>query len=128
LRNEPLEDVDNRFKKRLFDIIFSSLVILFILSWLFPLLAVIIKLQSPGPVLFKQMRNGRNNEIFWCYKFRSMKVNADSDSRQASKDDSRITPIGRFMRRTSLDELPQFFNVLYGNMSIAGPQIGRAHV
>jgi len=122
LRNEPLEDVDNRFKKRLFDIIFSSLVILFILSWLFPLLAVIIKLQSPGPVLFKQMRNGRNNEIFWCYKFRSMKVNADSDSRQASKDDSRITPIGRFMRRTSLDELPQFFNVLYGNMSIAGPR------
>lgn len=122
LRSEPLEVVDNRFKKRLFDIAFSSIVIVFVLSWVFPLLAIIIKCQSRGPVLFKQKRTGRNNETFWCYKFRSMRINADSDLRQASKTDDRVTPIGRFMRRTSLDELPQFFNVLEGSMSVAGPR------
>jgi Undecaprenyl-phosphate glucose phosphotransferase len=122
LRQEPLEDVGNRFKKRLFDLVFSSLVILFILSWLYPLLALLIKLQSPGPVLFKQLRSGRNDEPFWCYKFRSMRINQDSDRKQASKSDDRITPIGRFLRKSSLDEMPQFFNVFLGNMSVVGPR------
>jgi Undecaprenyl-phosphate glucose phosphotransferase len=122
LRKEPLEEIGNRFKKRLFDVMFSGLVILFILSWLYPLLAFFIKLQSPGPVLFKQLRSGRNDEPFWCYKFRSMKVNAVSDKKQATKDDDRITPIGKFLRRTSLDEMPQFFNVFLGNMSVVGPR------
>ncbi|WP_285009739.1 undecaprenyl-phosphate glucose phosphotransferase [Pedobacter faecalis] len=122
LRNEPLEIMGNRFKKRAFDVIFSGLVIVFIMSWLYPIIAILIKLQSPGPVLFKQLRSGRNDEPFWCYKFRSMKVNKDSDKKQATKDDDRITPIGRFLRKTSLDELPQFFNVFYGSMSVVGPR------
>ncbi|RXF69426.1 undecaprenyl-phosphate glucose phosphotransferase [Arcticibacter tournemirensis] len=122
LNTEPLEEMHNRFLKRLFDITFSLGVLVLIFSWLYPLLAVLIKLQGPGPVFFKQLRSGRNNESFWCYKFRSMKVNGDSDSRQASKNDSRVTPIGRFLRKSSLDELPQFLNVLMGNMSIVGPR------
>lgn len=125
MRHDPLEEIENRFKKRIFDIIFSSLVIVFVLSWLFPIIGIIIKLQSPGPILFKQKRDGRNNQTFLCFKFRSMKVNQESDTKQATKDDDRITPIGRFLRRTSLDELPQFFNVLLGDMSVVGP---RPHV
>ena len=122
LRHEPLEEISNRFKKRAFDVIFSSLVIVFVLSWLYPLIAILIKTQSRGPVLFKQLRSGRNDESFWCYKFRSMKVNKDSDQKQATKDDDRITPIGRFLRKTSLDEMPQFFNVFLGHMSVVGPR------
>jgi exopolysaccharide biosynthesis polyprenyl glycosylphosphotransferase len=122
LRKEPLKNIDNRFKKRVFDIIFSSFVIVFVLSWLYPILAIIIKLQSPGPVLFKQLRSGRDNVPFWCFKFRSMKCNDASDKRQATRDDDRVTKIGKFMRRTSLDELPQFFNVLLGDMSVMGPR------
>ena len=122
LRKEPLESVSNRFKKRAFDIIFSLGVIIFLMSWLYPLIAILIKLQSKGPVLFKQQRSGRNDEPFWCYKFRSMRVNNDSDKKQATKDDNRITPIGKFLRKSSLDELPQFFNVLLGNMSVVGPR------
>ena len=121
-RTEPLESIENRFKKRLFDILVSSAVIVFILSWLYPILAIIIKLQSPGPVLFKQLRSGRDNKPFWCYKFRSMRMNSESDKRQASMGDDRITSIGRFMRRTNLDEFPQFFNVLFGYMSVIGPR------
>ena len=122
LRKEPLESVSNRFKKRAFDIVFSLGVIIFLMSWLYPLIAILIKLQSKGPVLFKQQRSGRNDEPFWCYKFRSMRVNNDSDKKQATKDDNRITPIGKFLRKSSLDELPQFFNVLLGNMSVVGPR------
>lgn len=122
LREEPLENVNARFKKRLFDILFSLAVIILVLSWLYPLIALLIKWQSPGPVLFKQLRSGRDNRPFWCYKFRSMRVNQESDLRQASRDDDRITPIGRFLRKTSLDELPQFFNVLKGEMSVVGPR------
>jgi Undecaprenyl-phosphate glucose phosphotransferase len=122
LRKEPLESVSNRFKKRAFDVVFSLGVIIFLMSWLYPLIAILIKLQSKGPVLFKQQRSGRNDEPFWCYKFRSMKVNNDSDKKQATKDDNRITPIGKFLRKSSLDELPQFFNVLLGNMSVVGPR------
>jgi putative colanic acid biosynthesis UDP-glucose lipid carrier transferase len=121
-RCEPLEKIENRFKKRVFDIVISLGVILFIFSWLFPILAIIIKTQSSGPIFFKQLRSGRDNKPFWCYKFRSMHVNGDSDRCQAINGDKRITPIGRFMRRTSLDELPQFFNVLLGNMSVIGPR------
>ena len=122
LRHEPLEKMGNRFKKRLFDVVFSSLVILLILSWLYPLLALLIKLQGKGPVIFKQLRSGRNDKPFWCYKFRSMRLNEASDKQQASKNDDRITPIGKFLRRTSLDELPQFLNVLMGEMSVVGPR------
>ncbi|WP_316771024.1 undecaprenyl-phosphate glucose phosphotransferase [Pedobacter frigiditerrae] len=122
LRHEPLEEMGNRFKKRAFDIVFSSLVIFFILSWLYPIIAILIKLESRGPVLFKQLRSGRNDEPFWCYKFRSMTVNAESDDKQATKDDVRVTAIGRFLRKTSLDEMPQFFNVFLGNMSVVGPR------
>jgi len=122
LRSEPLEAIHNRFKKRAIDVVFSGLVILFVLSWLYPILAILIKLQSKGPVLFKQLRSGRDDEPFWCFKFRSMSINSDSDLKQASKDDSRITPIGRFLRKSSLDELPQFFNVFMGHMSVVGPR------
>jgi FlaA1/EpsC-like NDP-sugar epimerase len=118
LRDEPLEDQDNRFAKRFFDVFFSLLVIIFILSWLYPIIGLIIKLQSPGPIIFKQLRSGENNEPFWCYKFRSMRVNSDSDKIQATKHDKRVTKFGQFIRKTSLDELPQFFNVLMGDMSV----------
>lgn len=122
LRVEPLEEMKNRFKKRLFDLVFSSLVIVFILSWLYPLMAILIKWESKGPVLFKQLRSGRNDTPFWCYKFRSMTVNSDSDKVQATKNDARVTKIGAFLRRTSLDEMPQFLNVFLGNMSVVGPR------
>ncbi|TWR27590.1 undecaprenyl-phosphate glucose phosphotransferase [Mucilaginibacter pallidiroseus] len=122
VRSEPLENMLNRFLKRVFDIGFSLFVIIFLFSWLYPILAVLIKMESKGPVLFKQLRSGRDNNPFWCYKFRSMKVNKDSDTLQATRNDSRITKLGSFMRRTSIDELPQFFNVLMGNMSIVGPR------
>ncbi|MES2777730.1 MAG: undecaprenyl-phosphate glucose phosphotransferase [Bacteroidota bacterium] len=122
LRNEPLEIMGNRVKKRVFDVVFSLLVIIFIMTWLYPIVALLIKLQSKGPVLFKQQRSGRNDEPFWCYKFRSMRVNHSADLKQATKDDDRITPIGKFLRKTSLDEFPQFFNVLFGSMSIVGPR------
>ena len=121
-RHEPLQDAYNRLIKRTFDIIFSALVILLIMSWLYPILAILIKKQSKGPVLFKQLRTGKKNKPFWCYKFRSMHINADSDSAQAQKDDARVTPIGKFIRKTSLDEMPQFFNVLLGDMSVVGPR------
>lgn len=122
LRPEPQENVLNRFFKRAFDTVFALFIILFVLSWVFPLLALLIKLESKGPVLFKQLRSGRDNKPFMCYKFRSMKINSDADEKQASPNDTRITKTGAFMRRTSIDELPQFFNVLIGNMSTVGPR------
>ncbi len=121
-RYEPLQNAYNRLVKRIFDLVFSILVIVFVLSWLYPIIAILIKRQSKGPVLFRQMRTGKKNEPFWCYKFRSMYVNVGDESKQAQKDDSRITPIGKFLRRTSLDEMPQFFNVLMGKMSVVGPR------
>jgi putative colanic acid biosynthesis UDP-glucose lipid carrier transferase len=111
-----------RIAKRLFDILFSLFIIIFVFSWLCPVLAILIKLESPGPVFFAQLRTGRDNTCFSCYKFRSMYVNREADRRQATRDDQRITKIGAFLRKTSLDELPQFFNVLVGNMSIVGPR------
>ncbi|TRX15880.1 exopolysaccharide biosynthesis polyprenyl glycosylphosphotransferase [Flavobacterium franklandianum] len=121
-REEPLQKSSNLLIKRVFDVIFSLLVVILILSWLFPILAFLIKKQSKGPILFKQLRTGKKNQPFWCYKFRSMRVNTVSDSKQAQKEDDRVTPIGKFIRRTSLDELPQFFNVLLGDMSVVGPR------
>lgn len=122
LRKEPLENKANEVIKRTFDVAFSLLVIIFILSWLIPLMALLIKLDSRGPVFFKQMRSGKDNKPFSCYKFRSMKVNGESDSVQATKGDKRITKVGSFLRKTSIDEIPQFFNVLRGDMSIVGPR------
>ncbi|MFN6944541.1 MAG: undecaprenyl-phosphate glucose phosphotransferase [Cytophagaceae bacterium] len=122
VRQEPLESLFNRFIKRSFDIIFSTLVITFAFPIIFPVFIVIIKLSSKGPIFFKQKRSGRNNAEFYLYKFRSMTVNADADRKQATEGDVRITKIGRFLRKTNLDELPQFFNVLIGNMSIVGPR------
>ena len=121
----PLDIAENRVMKRTFDIIFSLFIIVFILSWLVPLMAILIKLESKGPVLFKQEREGLGGYHFVCYKFRSMKVNRLSDKRHATRNDERITRIGAFLRKTSIDELPQFFNVLNGDMSVVGP---RPHV
>jgi undecaprenyl-phosphate galactose phosphotransferase/putative colanic acid biosynthesis UDP-glucose lipid carrier transferase len=122
LRKEPMEKLVNRIIKRTFDIVFSSLVLIFIFSWLYPIIAILIKFSSKGPVFFKQLRSGENNHTFYCYKFRTMKVNAQSDKLQATKEDSRITKIGAFLRKTSMDELPQFFNVFLGSMSVVGPR------
>lgn len=121
-RAEPLESISNKVFKRLFDIVFSLFAIVFVMSWLLPILAIWIKLESKGPVFFRQQRSGKDNAPFWCLKFRSMTVNADSDSMQATKNDKRITRLGAFMRKTSIDELPQFFNVLMGDMSVVGPR------
>jgi putative colanic acid biosynthesis UDP-glucose lipid carrier transferase len=122
LREEPLERIESRIKKRAFDLFVSSMAIFFVLVWLYPIIAFLIKLQSKGPVLFRQKRSGRNDKAFICYKFRSMTVNPDSDKKQATKFDGRITPIGKFLRRTSLDEMPQFLNVFLGHMSVVGPR------
>ena len=122
LRKIPLEKEVNKRLKRFFDIVFSLFIIFGILSWLTLILAVFIKFESKGPVFFKQMRNGLNYKEFACFKFRSMKLNKIADLEQVSKNDPRITKIGRFMRKTSMDELPQFFNVLLGDMSVVGPR------
>ena len=122
LREEPLTDFINRFTKRVFDLVVSLLTIVFVLSWLYPIIAILIKLSSKGPVLFKQSRSGVNNEEFLCYKFRSMKMSEDADTKQATKGDMRITKVGAFLRKSSLDEFPQFFNVFIGDMSIVGPR------
>ncbi|MEM5565619.1 undecaprenyl-phosphate glucose phosphotransferase [Psychroserpens sp. AS72] len=122
LRNIPLEDSFNTVLKRTFDILFSSLVVIFILSWLTPIIAILIKLESKGPVFFKQSRNGFNYKEFDCYKFRSMTPNKDAHLYQATRGDQRITKMGKFIRKTSIDELPQFFNVLFGDMSVVGPR------
>jgi putative colanic acid biosysnthesis UDP-glucose lipid carrier transferase len=122
LRDIPLKVPFNKFLKRFFDILLSSAIIIFLLSWLTPLLAILIKLESKGPVFFKQTRNGFNYKEFDCYKFRSMTPNKEAHLFQASKGDSRITKVGKFIRKTSIDELPQFFNVLFGDMSVVGPR------
>jgi putative colanic acid biosynthesis UDP-glucose lipid carrier transferase len=122
LRNIPLEDSVNQFLKRLFDIVFSLAVIVFLLSWLTPLLAILIRIESRGPIFFKQSRNGFNYKEFDCYKFRSMTPNKNAHLYQATRDDQRVTKTGRFIRKTSIDELPQFFNVLFGDMSVVGPR------
>ena len=122
LRTEPLENPLNRTIKRIFDILFSIIIIVFVFSWLFPILMILVKLSSKGPVFFKQERSGEENKTFMCWKFRTMMVNDEADTVQATKNDTRITKVGKFFRKTNLDELPQFFNVLVGSMSIVGPR------
>ena len=108
--------------KRLMDVFTALTVMLLVYPWLFPILIISIKLTSKGPVFFKQKRVGYLGRIFWCYKFRTMYVNDAADTRRASKDDPRVTPLGKFLRNTCLDEMPQFVNVLLGEMSIVGPR------
>tara|TARA_R110000823_G_scaffold315705_1_gene451027 strand:+ start:65227 stop:66585 length:1359 start_codon:yes stop_codon:yes gene_type:complete len=122
LRKIPMDEPFNQFIKRSFDIILSLLVIVGVLSWLTPILAILIKLESKGPVFFKQKRNGLDYKEFFCYKFRSMKPNPMANLHQISKGDARVTSVGRIIRKTSIDELPQFINVLKGDMSVAGPR------
>ena len=122
LREMPLSNDFNTILKRTFDIVFSLVIIIFLLSWITPIIGLIIKIESRGPVFFKQIRNGIKFREFTCYKFRSMIENNDADIQQATKNDKRVTKIGKILRKTSLDELPQFFNVLIGNMSVVGPR------
>jgi putative colanic acid biosynthesis UDP-glucose lipid carrier transferase len=122
LRNIPLDITANKIIKRAFDILFSIIIIVGVLSWLIPILAIFIKSESKGPIFFKQKRNGLNYREFNCFKFRSMTLNEIADVEQVSKNDPRITKIGRFIRKTSIDELPQFFNVFIGDMSVVGPR------
>lgn len=122
LRQDPLDDVGNRIKKRTLDIVVSFLVIVFVLSWLIPILGLLIMIESRGPIFFSQQRTGKNKKPFYCLKFRSMSVNKDADLKQATRNDARVTKIGRFIRKTSLDEFPQFINVFKGEMSLVGPR------
>ncbi|MGI6242204.1 MAG: undecaprenyl-phosphate glucose phosphotransferase [Prevotella sp.] len=123
---EPLVRPSNRALKRAFDILFSLLVCIFLIP-ITLIVGIIIKLQSPGPIFFKQDRTGIDGSTFKCIKFRSMHVNKDADNVQATKDDPRKFPFGNFMRKTNIDELPQFFNVLIGDMSIVGPRPHMLH-
>ena len=122
LRYEPLAMVENRILKRIFDIVLSGIFLVTVFPIVYLIVGIIIKLTSPGPVFFKQMRTGLNGVDFLCYKFRSMKVNDEADSRQATVDDPRKTRFGDFLRRSNIDELPQFINVFKGEMSIVGPR------
>lgn len=126
--NEQLKEaVENRRRsflivKRAIDLFLSLIIVLSILSWLLPLLAILIKIDSRGPVFFKQKRTGFRGKTFNCFKLRTMKVNKKADDLQAALNDPRITRMGRFLRMSNLDELPQFINVLIGDMSIVGPR------
>ncbi|MCM4167872.1 undecaprenyl-phosphate glucose phosphotransferase [Arenibacter sp. H213] len=122
LRDIPLHHPLNSVLKRGFDIVFSLIVILGILSWLAPIIALIIRLETKGPIYFRQKRTGIDNKDFYCYKFRSMAPNENADNLMAIKNDMRTTKVGKFIRKTSIDELPQFYNVLFGNMSVVGPR------
>lgn len=122
VRREPLQAAYNRFLKRTFDVAFSLLILLTIFPLLYLIVGVLIKMSSPGPVLFKQKRTGLYGRDFKCYKFRTMRVNSQADSLQAGKNDPRKTRLGNFLRKTNLDEFPQFVNVLLGDMSVVGPR------
>lgn len=122
IRREPLESLFNRLQKRLFDVVFSLIMILLVFPIVFALTAILIKLTSKGPIFFSQERTGKGDKVFKCYKFRTMEVNEMADELQATPDDPRITKIGRVLRKYNLDELPQFFNVLFGHMSVIGPR------
>jgi len=122
IKSFPLDNIYNLVIKRVFDIFFSFFVIIFMLSWMFPLFGIIIKLTSRGPVLFKQKREGSRGKVFNCLKFRTMVLNSQSDTKWADDNDSRLTGFGKFLRMSSLDEFPQFINVLFGDMSVIGPR------
>lgn len=121
LQNSPFDEPMAKLGKRTFDIIFSFLVIVLLLSWLTPIIAIFIILESKGPIFFRQSRAGINGKHFSCYKFRSMQVNNSTDQ-LVVKNDPRVTRVGRFLRKTSLDEMPQFLNVFFGDMSVVGPR------
>lgn len=121
MRKEPLSSRFNQITKRAFDIVFSLMVLAVLIPFVFPIIALAIKWESKGPVFFVQNRPGKKNALFPCFKFRSMTVN-NAGEQQASKNDMRITKVGAFLRKTSLDELPQFMNVLLGHMSVVGPR------
>lgn len=122
VRRHPLGLRPNQLAKRAFDLVFSTLVIVGIFPIIMPILALLIKLDSPGPVFFKQMRPGKRNKLFPCYKLRTMRTDLGGTEKQATKGDARVTRIGRLLRASSLDELPQFFNVWLGQMSVVGPR------
>jgi len=122
IRREPLQSAYNRSMKRIFDVIFSSLVLLLVFFWFYLIIGFLIKITSKGPIFFKQKRTGLYGREFYCYKFRTMRLNEEADILQARKRDPRITKIGEFLRHTSLDEIPQFINVLKGEMSVVGPR------
>ncbi|MBC6699271.1 exopolysaccharide biosynthesis polyprenyl glycosylphosphotransferase [Hymenobacter puniceus] len=122
IRHEPLGMRTNQVMKRLFDIMFSGLVICTIFPIIMPVLALLIKLDSPGPVFFRQMRPGKRNQLFPCYKLRTMQASHGHPELQATKHDVRVTRVGQYLRKYNLDELPQFFNVLLGHMSVVGPR------
>ncbi|MDH6343568.1 putative colanic acid biosynthesis UDP-glucose lipid carrier transferase [Parabacteroides sp. PFB2-12] len=122
IRREPLQSAYNRLLKRAFDIAFSLGVLITVFPLMYLVIGILIKLSSPGPILFRQKRTGIYGEEFFCYKFRTMRVNEEADTQQAQKDDPRKTKIGDFLRRTNIDEFPQFMNVLAGHMSVVGPR------
>ena len=122
LRNNPLQETENRFLKRTFDLLFSGLFLCTLFPFILLVVSIVTKLTMPGPIFFRQKRNGLNDKEFYCYKFRSMKVNTDSDTLQATENDPRKTKWGNIMRKTSLDEVPQFINVFKGEMSVVGPR------
>jgi len=122
VRSEPLQFIHNQVVKRVFDILFSICFLLTLFPILYVIFGLLIKISSPGPIIFKQARTGIYGKDFDCYKFRSMKMSDDADEKQAEKDDPRTTKIGQFLRRSNLDEIPQFFNVLKGDMSVIGPR------
>lgn len=123
VRNEPLDEIQWRLTKRIFDLLVSIAIIVLVTSWLFPFIMIIQKLASKGPVFFIQKRIGRDNKEFSCFKFRTMFINPDMNKfKPTTKDDPRVTKFGRFLRKSNLDELPQIFNVLLGDMSIVGPR------
>lgn len=122
LNEIPLDKFGNQVFKRVFDVFFSLFALIFIFSWLVPIIAFLIKMESKGPVFFFQKRIGVNNKVFTCIKFRTMLENPYSDTLQATKNDPRVTKVGKFLRQFSLDELPQFVNVLKNDMSVVGPR------
>ena len=122
LKKLPFDEPLIKYSKRFFDIVFSLLIVVFVLSWISIILFIVIKLESKGPLIFKQLRDGLNGKQFYCYKFRSMGLNNRANKNQTIKDDIRITRVGKFIRKTSIDELPQFINVLKGEMSVVGPR------
>lgn len=122
IRNNPLKQTQNKIIKRVFDLVFSSIALLFYFPFVYIPIGLTIKLTSKGPIYFKQERTGYKGKPFVCLKFRSMAVNRQADTKQATKGDARVTNIGKFIRRTSIDELPQFINVFKGDMSVVGPR------
>src|SRR5690606_13498821 len=121
-RKYPLDNILNQFIKRVFDILFTLIVFVFLLWWLLPIISILVFLSQGSPILFKQKRNGLNGKEFDCLKFRTMRPDKDNNKKPTERDDPRVTRLGRILRKTSLDELPQFINVLKGEMSIVGPR------